>query len=113
MIFNWKLVEKIVFDQRSDFMTQILSQNSHDLLPMQIVPVIASFNDDGQIKPLYVGINGERYKVASYGVRRSFSNQIEFHCKLIDQDLLKPVIITYYQNECIWTIPDNPKEAAP
>ena len=113
MIFNWKLVEKIVFDQRSDFMTQILSQNSHDLLPMQIVPVIASFNDDGQIKPLYVGINGERYKVASYWVRRSFSNQIEFHCKLIDQDLLKPVIITYYENECIWTIPDNPKEAAP
>ena len=113
MIFNWKLVEKIVFDQRSDFMTQILSQNSHDLLPMQIVPVIASFNDDGQIKPLYVGINGERYKVASYWVRRSFSNQIELHCKLIDQDLLKPVIITYYQNECIWTIPDNPKEAAP
>ena len=94
-------------------MTQILSQNSHDLLPMQIVPVIASFNDDGQIKPLYVGINGERYKVASYWVRRSFSNQIEFHCKLIDQDLLKPVIITYYLNECIWTIPDNPKNAAP
>ena len=46
-------------------MTQILSHNSHDLLPMQIVPVIASFNDDGQIKPLYVGINGERYKVSS------------------------------------------------
>ena len=45
-------------------MSQILSSNSHDYLPMQIVPVIASFNDDGQIKPLYVGINGERYKVS-------------------------------------------------
>lgn len=115
MIFNWKLVEikKLLSDQRRGFMTQILSHNSHDLLPMQIVPVIASFNDDGQIKPLYVGINGERYKVASCWVRRSFSNQIEFHCRLIDQDLLKPVIITYYLNECIWTIPDNPKNAAP
>ena len=86
-------------------MNQILSHNSHDYLPIQIVPVIASFNDEGQIRPLYVGINGERYKVESYWVRRSFSNQIEFQCKLIDQDMLKPVVLTYYQNECIWTIP--------
>lgn len=88
-------------------MSQILSQNSHDYLQMQTVPVIASFNDEGQIKPLYVGINGERYKVQSYWVRRSFSNQIEFQCKLIVGDTLKIIIITYYLNECVWTIPDN------
>lgn len=88
-------------------MSQILSQNSHDYLQMQTVPVIASFNDEGQIKPLYVGINGERYKVQSYWVRRSFSNQIEFQCKLVDQNIVKPVIITYYLNECIWTIPEH------
>lgn len=41
-------------------MSQILSQNSHDYLSMQIIPVIASFNDEGQIKPLYVGINGKQ-----------------------------------------------------
>ena len=92
-------------------MSQILSLNSHDYLPMQIVPVIASFNDDGQIKPLYVGINGKRYKVDSYWVRRSFSNQIEFHCKLIIENMLKPVIMTYYLNECIWTIPNSPKHS--
>lgn len=90
-------------------MSQILSFNSHDYLPMQIVPVIASFNDEGQIKPLYVGINGERYKVDSYWVRRSFSNQIEFHCKLIIENMLKPIIMTYYLNECIWTIPNSPE----
>jgi len=88
-------------------MSQILSYNSHDYLAMQIIPVIASFNDNGQIKPLYVGINGERYKVDSYWVRRSFSNQIEFSCKLIVQKQLKPVVITYYLNECIWTIPNH------
>ena len=75
-------------------MSQILSQNSHDYLQMQTVPVIASFNDAGQIKPLYVGIDGERYKVHSYWVRRSFSNQIEFQCKLADQGILRPVILT-------------------
>lgn len=88
-------------------MSQILSYNSHDYLPLQIVPVIASFNDNGQIKPLYVALNGERYKIDSYWVRRSFSNQIEFHCKLIIGNTLKPVIMTYYLNECIWTVPNT------
>lgn len=89
-------------------MSQIVSLNSHDYMPMQIVPVIASFNDDGQIKPLYVGINGERYKITSYRIRRCFSNQIEFHCNLIVQNMQKTIILTYYLNECIWTIPDVP-----
>ncbi len=84
---------------------RIVSLNSHDYEPVTIIPVIASFNDEGQIKPLYVGIDGERYKVASYWVRRSFSNQIEFSCKLIVHDSLRPLIITYFMNECIWTIP--------
>ena len=74
---------------------------------MRIVPVIASFNDDGQMKPLYVGINKERYKVASYWIRRSFSNQVEFHCKLIVENMSKAIILTYHLNECIWTIPDH------
>ena len=88
-------------------MSQILSQNSHDYLAVRIVPVIASFNDDGKIKPLYVGISGERYKVESFWVRRSFANQIEFSCKIIVGNTLKTLIMTYYMHECIWTIPDN------
>lgn len=91
-------------------MSYILSQNSHDYLNMQIVPVIASFNDDGQIKPLYVGIQGQRYKVDSYWVRRSFSNQIEFQCKIIIDHRLHPLIITYHLHECIWTIPGMEKK---
>ena len=94
-------------------MSQILSQNSHDYLQMKTVPVIASFNDEGQIKPLYVGIDGERYKVHSYWVRRSFSNQIEFQCKLIVGDTLKIIIITYYLNECVWTIPNTVQKGIP
>lgn len=88
-------------------MSQIISLNSHDYLPMQIVPVIASFNDDGQIRPLYVGIDGERLKVSSSRVRRCFAGQVEFYCKLTVGDTLKPVLLTYYLNECIWTIPGN------
>ncbi len=88
-------------------MAQIVSLNSHDYMPVDIIPVIASFNEEGQIKPLYVGIGGERYKVHSYWVRRSFSNQIEFSCKLVFGETLQTLIITYYMNECIWTIPSN------
>ena len=88
-------------------MSQIVSNNSYDYLAVEIVPVIASFNNDGQIKPLYVGINGERYKVDSYWVRRTFSNQIEFHCKLIVENMIKTIILTYYLHECIWTIPNT------
>jgi len=88
-------------------MTQIVSLNSHDYMPVTVIPVIASFNEDGQIKPLYVGIDGNRYKVESYWVRRSFANQIEFNCKLLLEESLQTLIITYYMNECIWTIPAN------
>lgn len=86
-------------------MTQIVSHNSHDYMPVTIIPVIAAFNENGQIKPLYVGLNGERHKVHSYWVRRSFSNQIEFSCKVILGEIFQTMIITYYMNECIWTIP--------
>ena len=88
-------------------MAQIVSTNSYDYIPVSIIPVIASFNEEGQIKPLYVGIDGERYKVQSYWIRRSFSNQIEFNCKLLFGETLRTMIITYYMNECIWTIPHN------
>lgn len=88
-------------------MSQILSLNSHDYIQQSIIPVIAAFNDEGHIKPLYVGIDGERYKVQSYWVRRSFSNQIEFQCKIAVNETLKTVIITYYLTECIWTIPNT------
>lgn len=88
-------------------MMQIVSLNSHDYMPVTVIPVIASFNEDGQIKPLYVGIDGNRYKVESYWVRQSFANQIEFNCKLLLEESLQTLIITYYMNECIWTIPAN------
>lgn len=87
-------------------MSQILSYNSHDLNNQTAIPVIASFNNKGQLMPLYIGINGKQYKVHSYTIRRNFANQIEFQCKVIVDDMLKLLIITYYIKECLWTIPN-------
>uniref|UniRef100_UPI004056E906 hypothetical protein n=1 Tax=Acetatifactor sp. TaxID=1872090 RepID=UPI004056E906 len=73
--------------------------------PVTFVPVIASFDTDGHIRPLYVRINGISMKVDSYYERTMFSNTIEFNCKVIDNDYLKPVLLTYYQAERVWSIP--------
>lgn len=86
-------------------MSQIISYNSYDYTPVTILPVIASFSDDGHIKPLYVRIKGETYKVDSYWVRSQFRNQMDFNCKLIVNNFLQPILITYHLDSCIWTIP--------
>lgn len=82
-----------------------VSRTSFDYKPVTIVPVIASFDTDGHIAPLYVRINGISMKVASFYERNKFSNSVEFFCKVIDGDYLKPVQLSYYTAERVWTIP--------
>ena len=82
-----------------------VSRTSFDYKPVTIVPVIASFDTDGHIAPLYVRINGISMKVDSFYERNKFSNSVEFFCKVIDNDYLKPLHLTYYTAERVWTIP--------
>lgn len=94
-------------------MSAVISYTSYDYKPITIVPVIASFDTDGHIAPLYVRINGESYKVDSFWTSCKFANSIEFHCKLIDHDIRKPLLLTYYKAEDIWAIPRAEKSEAP
>ena len=73
--------------------------------PVDFVPVIASFDTEGRICPLYVRINGISLKVDSFYERAKFFNVIEFNCKVIDNNYLKPLLLTYYQAERVWSIP--------
>lgn len=82
-----------------------VSYTSFDCKPVDTVPVIASFDSEGHITPLYVRINGESYKIASHWIRSTFTNVIEFKCKVIDGDYLKPLLLTYYPHMAVWTIP--------
>ena len=82
----------------------IISSSSYDYKPYRSVPVIASFNPDGKIKPLYVQVEGSPRKVHSYWVRYRFANQIEFFCKLEIDGILQPLLLTYYINECMWIL---------
>lgn len=84
-----------------------VSHNSYDCFSSNIVSVIASFDTDGHIRPLYVRINEDALKVYSSWLKPSFSGVMKFNCKVIDQGCLKPLLLTYHKAEGIWTIPKS------
>ena len=86
-------------------MPAYVSQSSVDHYYSNIVSVIASFDTDGHVRPLYVRINEEALKVHSSWMKPSFSTLMEFNCKVIDHGCLKPLVLTYHKTEGVWTVP--------
>ena len=84
-------------------MSQIISHNIFYCTSTIIVPVIASFDSNGKIKPLYVRIYGASYKIDSSVMHCNFINTIDFNCKVIDGDSLKPLILTFHRKEGVWS----------
>lgn len=95
----------IYHQERSEQMPSVTSHTSYDFKPHTIVPVIASFDSEGHVKPLYVRIGGLSLKVHSSWLKPSFGSILEFHCTVIDGDCLKPLILSYHQMESVWIIP--------
>lgn len=83
--------------------TNTTCQNIHN----NIVSVIASFDAEGHVKPLYVRINENSLKVHSSWLKPSFQGFLKFQCNVIDENRLKPLLLTYHKRENIWTIPHN------
>ena len=81
------------------------SYTSYDYMPVKIVPVIASFDSKGQIRPLYVRIDEASYKICSCFLRNRFANLLEFSCRILDGQYHKPLLLTYYRAEGAWGIP--------
>jgi len=86
-------------------MSYIFPIESYGGDPIELVPVIASYDTEGRIKPLYVRIKDERYKVISYWVKSSFSNNIDFNVTLSKDDRIYKLILTYHIRETTWSIP--------
>lgn len=84
-------------------MSGLISKNYFDCAGTVIVPVIASFNTDGKIMPLYVRIQGISYKIDSSWMYSNFISTVDFNCKVIDGDSLKPLILTYHRREGVWS----------
>jgi len=73
--------------------------------PIELIPVIASYDGEGHIKPLYARINDEKYQVASCWLRSNSLNNLDYHCKLIKDNQTYMIVMTYHIRECVWTIP--------
>lgn len=84
-----------------------VSYNNHDIRKVQVVPVIASFDSEGHIKPLYVRLEGESFKIKSYWVKSNFINSVSFNCQVENGEFIRPLLLTYYTDETLWTIPCN------
>lgn len=82
-----------------------VSYTSFDYKPVEIVPVIATFDTEGHITPLYVRIDGESYKISSSWASYVFSNVVNYKCKIIDGNYEKPLSLSYHREEGMWTIP--------
>lgn len=86
-------------------MPGIVSKTPYDTHNSIIVPVIASFDSEGHIKPLYVRINECAYKIHSVWLKPDFGARSTFQCKIVDGSFLKPLILTYHHQETTWTMP--------
>ena len=74
--------------------------------PVELVSVIASYDTEGRMKPLYVRINDERYKIESCWIKPSICGDIlDYNCTLVRDDRIYKVIMTYHIRETTWTIP--------
>lgn len=82
-----------------------VSYTSFDYAPVDIVPVIASFDSEGHIAPLYVRINGLSLKIESFWISSTFHNTVDFKCKVSDQGYLKPLSLSFHRDEGMWTVP--------
>lgn len=83
----------------------VVSHGLKDSPNLQIVSVIAAFDADGNIKPLYVRIGEESLKVYSVSIKHKYNGIIDYRCQVIDGDYLKPIDLTYHAREYLWTIP--------
>lgn len=88
-------------------MAAVISHGLHDCTHLKIVPVISSFDCDGNIVPLYVRIDGEALKIYnSYQVDSTFRIQ-SFHCEVMEHDRVKSIKLSYHINDQVWSMPAN------
>ena len=79
-------------------------RNLRDMGSIELVSVIASFDTEGHIRPLYIRIGEDSLKVHSSWLKPSYAQQHEFQCRVVDQGVLKPIKLTYYEKEATWAI---------
>ncbi|MCR4956465.1 MAG: hypothetical protein K6A30_07250 [Lachnospiraceae bacterium] len=81
------------------------TKSFHYYNPGTAVPVIASFNPSGEIRPLYLRMDGTVLRIRSFWVKSHHLNAMEFNCKVIDNNYTKNIRLIYYMSEGVWISP--------
>ena len=86
-------------------MSAYVSHGLRECRHLQVVPVISSFDCDGNIFPLYVRIDGQSLKI--YNARRVDSTLriINFNCEVMDYDRVKRIKLSYHIGDLVWSVP--------
>ena len=87
-------------------MSYIIPIESYNSEPIEIVPVIAAYDTEGRVKPLYVRIKDDKYKVENYWVKsNNVANNIDYNVTLSKGNMTYKLILTYHIRETTWSIP--------
>ncbi len=89
-------------------MPAAVSRGTIDSATMLRVPVIASYDCFGNTLPLYIGHNGESYKVLSATLKPGFDLKV-FQCKVEIYGRVRDVTLSYHPYENVWTVPKHPR----
>ena len=85
-------------------MSCVIPIESYNSDPIEIVPVIATYDTEGNLKPIYVRLNGDSLKVDTYLAKASEESDIDFYCTLSHNDCRMRLILTYHVKETVWSI---------
>lgn len=83
---------------------KIISRTPFDYREYRIVPVIASFDDLGHLRPLYVRIGEESLKIESSWTGTDFVNHTIYHCTVLEGGVRKPLVLSFVHDSLVWTI---------
>ena len=86
-------------------MVAFVSHGLHDCTHLKIVPVISSFDKEGNINPLYVRIDGESLKIYNAYQSHSTISLLHFKCEVMVQNSVRPITLMYHVNDHKWSIP--------
>ena len=85
-------------------MVAFVSHGLQDCTHLKIVPVISSFDMNGNITPLYVRIDGESLKIYNAYQSNSTFSLLHFKCEVMVQGCVRPLNLMYHVNDHKWSM---------
>lgn len=82
----------------------MISGSIYDMPNLTAVPVIASFSEKGELRPLYFGYEHESIKILSYKITGTQTFNTRFQCEYENYGTRKQVELYYNDKTRTWFI---------